>query len=82
VEAAVKTIRIALSALIVAFPFVALAQTAAQPATTPNPAKPTAPMSADKQAKAAKSKECSMQADQKGLHGKARKTFRAECKRM
>ncbi|MDX3808190.1 PsiF family protein [Bosea thiooxidans] len=31
--------------------------------------------------KAAKSKECSAQADQKGLHGKARKRFRDDCKR-
>ena len=30
-------------------------------------------------AKAAKSKECSTQADAKGLHGKPRKKFRAEC---
>jgi psiF repeat len=27
------------------------------------------------------SKTCSQQADAKGLHGKARKTFRAKCKR-
>jgi psiF repeat len=27
------------------------------------------------------SKECSKQADAKGLHGKARKHFRSECKR-
>jgi len=31
--------------------------------------------------KAAISKECSKQADTKGLHGKARKHFRSECKR-
>lgn len=31
--------------------------------------------------KSAKSKECSAQADQKGLHGKARKRFRDDCKR-
>lgn len=29
----------------------------------------------------AKSKECSAQADAKGLHGKERKSFRAKCKR-
>lgn len=29
----------------------------------------------------AKSKECSAQADAKGLHGKIRKSFRAKCKR-
>jgi hypothetical protein len=66
---------------------VASAQTAA-PATTP--AKPAA-MAPAKPAKAttkkaspversAKSKECSTQADAKGLHGKARKTFRSKCK--
>lgn len=31
--------------------------------------------------KAARSKECSMQANTKGLHGKARKRFRSACKR-
>jgi hypothetical protein len=30
--------------------------------------------------KAAKSKACSAEADQKGLHGKARKRFRTACK--
>lgn len=30
--------------------------------------------------KAALSKSCSTQADAKGLHGKARKRFRSECK--
>lgn len=30
--------------------------------------------------KAAKSRACSAEADQKGLHGKARKTFRSACK--
>ena len=29
----------------------------------------------------AKSKECSTQADAKGLHGKARKRFRSACRR-
>lgn len=33
------------------------------------------------EAKAAKSKECSAQADAKGLHGKERKSFRSKCKR-
>jgi psiF repeat-containing protein len=48
----------------------ALAQTPA-----PKPAaKPADP------AKAAISKECSTQADAKGLHGKERKKFRSECK--
>ena len=37
--------------------------------------------SADAGAKAAKSAECSKQADAKGLHGKARKKFREDCKK-
>jgi hypothetical protein len=45
-------------------------------ASTPAPAAP-----ANAAAKAAKSKECSKEADAKGLHGKARKEFRAKCKR-
>lgn len=64
---------------------VALAQTQPAPATKPAataPAKPAASAPMDKTAKAAKSKECSAQADQKGLHGKARKKFREECKKM
>jgi hypothetical protein len=36
-------------------------------------------MSADD--KKAKSKECSAEADKKGLHGKERKSFRSKCKR-
>jgi hypothetical protein len=53
----------------------ALAQTApaAAPAAAPDKAAP-APMSAA-------SIECSKQADAKGLHGSARKKFRAECKK-
>ena len=46
----------------------ALAETA--PTTTPSPAD-----------KAAISKACSDQANAQNLHGKARKTFRAACKR-
>ncbi len=63
------------SAIILSFaatPF-AFAETA--PAATSD-AKPA--MSDD--AKKAKSKECSTEADTKGLHGKARKKFREECK--
>ncbi len=45
-------------------------------ATAPAPAAP-----ADAAAKTAKSKECSKEADAKGLHGKARKEFRAKCKK-
>jgi hypothetical protein len=68
----------------------ALAVAQTQPAPAPKPAataaKPAATAPArtapsDQSAKAAKSKECSVQADQKGLHGKARKKFRDECKK-
>lgn len=52
----------------------------AQAATPSAPAATTAPMASatDKKAVAAK---CSAEADQKKLHGKARKTFRSQCKR-
>jgi hypothetical protein len=33
----------------------------------------------DQPTRSAASLECSKQADEKGLHGKARKTFRAKC---
>ena len=52
----------------------AFALDAADPAKTPM-AKP------DAAAKAAKSAECSKDADAKGLHGKDRKKFREECKK-
>ena len=54
---------------------VAVAQTAA-PA-----AKPAATAAKPKKERTAKSIECSKQADAKGLHGKERKKFRAECKK-
>jgi hypothetical protein len=54
---------------------VAVAQTAA-PA-----AKPAATAAKPKKERTAKSLECSKQADAKGLHGKERKKFRAECKK-
>lgn len=55
-------------------------------AQTPAPMAPAAPMAASPnpasdEAKKAKAKECSAQADAKGLHGKARKEFRSKCKR-
>lgn len=50
----------------------------AAPAKTATAGAKTTVSAADK---AAKSKECSTQADQKGLHGKARKRFRDDCKR-
>jgi psiF repeat len=60
----------------------ALAQAPAdtKPATSkPAPATPAA--GSDKADKKAISKTCSDQATAKGLHGKERKTFRAECKK-
>lgn len=68
------------------------AQTAAPPATAAKPASPVTapakpaspapqPATMTAQAKAAKSKACSAEADKQGLHGKARKTFRSDCKR-
>ena len=52
--------------------FVSGAAFALDAADTPKP---------DATAKAAKSAECSKQADAKGLHGKERKKFREECKK-
>lgn len=70
-------------------PTMVAAQTPAPAKPAPSsPAKPAAASSvkpagnADQQTRSVKSKECSAQADQKGLHGKARKKFRAECKKM
>jgi psiF repeat len=64
----------------------ALAQAPAdtKPATDTKPAasKPATPAAGgDKADKKAISKACSDQATAKGLHGKDRKTFRAECKK-
>lgn len=58
----------------------AVIQTLAQ---TPKPETPAASPSAatSNTDKKAVSKECSDQANQKGLHGKERKKFRSECKR-
>jgi hypothetical protein len=63
----------------------ALAQAPAdtKSATDSKPAasKPATPAAGDKADKKAISKACSDQATAKGLHGKERKTFRAECKK-
>jgi len=48
-------------------------------ATPMNPA-PTASPGDGAVAHSAKSLDCSKQADEKGLHGKARKKFRSDCK--
>ncbi|MGN6309294.1 MAG: PsiF family protein [Xanthobacteraceae bacterium] len=70
----------AVAALLLAGP--ASAQSTA-PATAPAaktaPATTTAPKA--KTERSAVSLECSKQADAKGLHGKARHKFRAECKK-
>ncbi len=65
----------------------AMAQTAPQPATPKAPAA-AAPKAAEKATKGVPKKastpegiECSKQADEKKLHGKERKTFRAKCVR-
>ncbi len=55
----------------------ALAQTATPPAKTATTAAKTEKKAAKPRSTA--SLECSKQADEKGLHGKERKKFRAEC---
>ena len=60
----------------------AFAQTTPPPAATPAPAAKAAP--AEKKAakpRTAASLECSKEADTKGVHGKERKAFMAECKK-
>jgi hypothetical protein len=62
----------------------ALAQTPAPAPSTPSTAPaaaPAAPAKMTTDQKKAISKSCSDQATAKGLHGKARKKFRAECKK-
>jgi invasion protein IalB len=60
----------------------AFAQTAAPAAPAPAATAPPAPAAgAGKHAQSAHSLECSKEADAKGLHGKARKKFREECKK-
>ena len=74
---------------VMAFGFAAAMLTGAAFAQTPAPASPapaaTAPSpsaaGAGKHAQSAQSLECSKKADAKGLHGKARKKFREECKK-
>jgi hypothetical protein len=79
---------LAAAALLSVAPAAAFAQTS-QPATpppakssTPAPAS-SAPASSDTSSKprSAVSIECSKEADAKGLHGKARKEFRSECRK-
>jgi hypothetical protein len=49
--------------------------------STAAPAKSDAPMAKTAKPRTAESIECSKEADAKGLHGKERKKFRAECKK-
>ncbi|MBN8961850.1 MAG: phosphate starvation-inducible protein PsiF [Rhizobiales bacterium] len=73
----------AVAALLLAGPASAQTTAPAAPAAKSAPATTAAPATAPK-AKAersAASLECSKQADAKGLHGKARHKFRAECKK-
>jgi psiF repeat len=63
----------------------ALAQTSAQkpasPAAKPAATSPAASTPAPAKPRSALSLECSKKADAQGLHGKARRKFRSECKR-
>lgn len=62
----------------------AFAQTTAPATASPPSAAKTAPAAKTAKAKpemSAESKECSAEADAKGLHGKERQKFRAKCKR-
>ena len=73
----------ALASFVAAPAFAQQQQTAPAAAAPAKPAASTpAPMdksmSMDKKAKSA---DCAKQADAKGLHGKARKKFRSECKK-
>lgn len=53
----------------------------AQQNPPPTPSATAKPAAMSDDAKKAKAKACSEQADAKGLHGKPRKEFRAKCKR-
>jgi invasion protein IalB len=66
-----------LLASLVLFASPALAQTPAPAAKSDS----AAPMASDKKVHSPESIECSKEADAKGLHGKERKKFRAECKK-
>jgi hypothetical protein len=73
------------AATAVAFSLMLAGSAFAQSTATPAPAAPAAKMAPAKTTKAksertAASLECSKQADAKGLHGKARKKFRSDCK--
>jgi invasion protein IalB len=68
----------------ITFGFAAVMATGVAFAQAPAPATtaPSAPAAGGgKHAQSARSLECSKEADAKGLHGKARKKFREECKK-
>jgi psiF repeat len=75
--------RLSKALILSAFVILIGSSTIAQPAPTTEPAvtQPTSAGNSTSQAKKAASKACSDQANAKGLHGKARKTFRYACKR-
>ncbi|HTV31902.1 MAG TPA: PsiF family protein [Methylocella sp.] len=71
------------SALILPFGQLGYAQTTPMPTAPAAPTAPAVPSGkgiTNDAEKAAKAKACSEQADAQGLHGKARKAFRAKCK--
>ena len=57
----------------------AFAQTTAPAAKAPAATKTVPKTTPSTKVRSAESIECSKQADAKGLHGKARKTFRSKC---
>jgi psiF repeat len=67
----------ALGASFLLFATPVFAQSTAAPAAKSD----TAPMAKTSKPRTAESLECSKEADAKGLHGKERKKFRAECKK-
>ena len=68
----------ALGASFLLFATPVFAQSTAAPAAKSDAA---APMAKTAKPRSAESLECSKEADAKGLHGKERKKFRAECKK-
>lgn len=68
----------ALGASLLLFATPVFAQSTAAPAAKSDTA---APMAKSAKPRTAESMECSKEADAKGLHGKERKKFRAECKK-
>jgi len=63
------------------FLFFGIGVALAQSPAPPSPGQPTATSQMSQDQKKAVSKSCTDQANAKGLHGKARKKFRSECKK-